>query len=109
MVEMVIHFWPSEFSLGELLGYVNYATQGNESRNNPWRTNTMNNNVHLLPKNLLFITSAESSRKKVLLWLEQKSVKWTMNLESKFCVTEDLVLDTCAGTIATAKDIFAAS
>lgn len=54
----------------------------------------MSNILLVYPKKRLFNESTEGSRKKVLLRLEQKSVKWVTDLVAKFCRARELVLDT---------------
>lgn len=63
----------------------------------------MKNVPRVTPDECLFSGSTNSSGNKMLQRQDQKSKKWIMDLFSKFFKVKELVLHTCAGTLASAK------
>lgn len=58
--------------------------------------------MRISPEIQVFSVRSDTSRKKVMLVAQQKSGGWIMDLASKFCKLEELVLNTYDGSLATA-------
>lgn len=64
----------------------------------------MNNILRVPPKERLVCTAPGIAGKMVMLISEQKSVSWTIDLVSSLCKPGELVVDTCAGSLASARN-----
>lgn len=69
----------------------------------PWWKAVINNILLAPPEERLSSRSTDSSRNKMWLRPEQKSVTWMMDLLSKIWKAEDLVLDKGAGNLSSPK------
>lgn len=63
----------------------------------------MNNIPRVSPEEIVFCSDPACSGKRMMVRPEQKSASWMMDIMSKFSRPEKLVVDTCAGTMSTAK------
>lgn len=103
VVETAIHFWKRGASWYEVVSHLDYKGHGNVPTNYRWWTNVLNNVLGVHGSQQVLRETSRSEGAAGMVRPEQKSIELMKDLLVKFSSPAEVVLDTCAGTFATAK------